>query len=162
MGDVYLSHGICHKGCLTSADADANVLIIEIFSISRSSQFLLSPIPRETRATAITKAASQLGLRSWDEVEALTARVVRLVHTEPAIASANGQLQCTTGHLPAHPAHKLRTFGSGPASWCTEPRVGCSPAVVSTTHGGKRMAAKKKIKKAVKKAVKKATKKKKK
>jgi hypothetical protein len=28
MGDVYLSHGISHKGCLTSADADANLALL--------------------------------------------------------------------------------------------------------------------------------------
>jgi hypothetical protein len=27
MGDVYLSHGISHKGCLTSADADAHLAL---------------------------------------------------------------------------------------------------------------------------------------
>jgi hypothetical protein len=31
MGDVYLSHGISHKGCLTSADADANLALSEAF-----------------------------------------------------------------------------------------------------------------------------------
>lgn len=27
MGDVYLSHGFSHKGCLTSADADAKLAV---------------------------------------------------------------------------------------------------------------------------------------
>ncbi|MDQ6876760.1 MAG: hypothetical protein M3082_03485 [Candidatus Dormibacteraeota bacterium] len=29
MGDVYLAHGISHKGCLTSANADAKPRVME-------------------------------------------------------------------------------------------------------------------------------------
>ena len=67
MGDVYLSHGISRKGCLTSADADANLaLIVSQRACDRFRKFAEQDPARRPRTyfkTRERRSSKVLGIR---------------------------------------------------------------------------------------------------